>query len=187
MTLTADTVTDAALAEIDEHGIETLTIAAVADRTGVRGPSLYKHVPGIAALRSRVAVRVLAEITDALTSAAIGRSGPAALSALMHSYRDYAVANPNRYAVVPPDPLRDPRTAEAAQRQIEVILAVLHGSGITGSDAIHVMRGLRAMAHGFAEIESSGGFGLNEDIDESFRRMVDGFLLTMSHAPRRDG
>lgn len=177
--LTPEVVTTAALAEIDARGLAALTMAAVAERTGVKGPSLYKHVAGLAELQVSVAERVLAEITDALTSAAVGRSGADAVAALMHSYRAYAVSFPHRYAAVPSDPLHEPRLAAAAQRQLGVIVAVLRGSGIEGAEAIHVTRSLRAMVHGFAVIETSGGFGLAEDIDESFQRMVDGFLSTL--------
>ncbi|WP_294179729.1 TetR/AcrR family transcriptional regulator [uncultured Schumannella sp.] len=178
--LTPEAVTTAALAEIDAHGVAALTMAAIAERTGVRGPSLYKHVASLAALQATVAERVLTQITEALTAAAVGRSGPDAVAALMHSYRGYAVSYPNRYAAVSSDPLHDPRIADVAQRQLNVILAVLRGFGIHGTDAIHVTRSLRAMVHGFADIETSGGFGLSEDVDESFQRMVDGFLTTLT-------
>ncbi|WP_234946116.1 TetR/AcrR family transcriptional regulator [Agrococcus sp. Marseille-P2731] len=181
--LTPSAIADAALAEIDAHGLAALTMAAIAERTGVRGPSLYKHVGGLADLKASVAERVLTEITEVLTSAAMGRSGADAVAALMHAYRDYAASHPKRYAAIPSDPLRDARTAEAAQRQLDVILAVLRGCAIGGTDAIHVTRSLRAMVHGFADIESSNGFGLAEEIDESFARMVAGFLSTLPPSP----
>lgn len=180
--LSSAAVVDAALAVIDEGGLAALTLAAIAERTGVASPSLYKHVDGLTDLRARVAVRVLDEITSALTSAAVGRSGAAAIAALLEAYRAYAVAHPARYAAVPPDPLHDARLAEAGGRQLTVILAVLRGCGLEGTDAIHTTRALRAMAHGFADIESAGGFGLASDIDESFRRMVDTFVRTVTSA-----
>lgn len=178
--LTPEAVTTAALEEIDAHGFAELTMAAIAERTGVRGPSLYKHVANLATLRASVAERVLTQITEALTSATVGRSGPDAIAALMRSYRGYAASHPNRYAAIPSDPLHDPRLADAAQRQLDVILAVLRGFDIEGTEAIHVTRSLRAMVHGFADIETSGGFGLSEDIDESFQRMINGFLTTLA-------
>lgn len=182
--LSPDAVTAAALAIIDDQGEGALTLAAVAERTGVAAPSLYKHVAGLADLRARVSLAVLDEITAELTAAALGRSGADAVRALLHAYRDYAVLHPARYAAVPADPLHDPRLAEAAGRQLAVILAVLRGWGIDGSDAVHTTRGLRALAHGFAHIEAAGGFGLVEDIDESFRRVGDAFVSSLEALPR---
>lgn len=182
--LTPESVVDAALAVIDDSGADALTLTAIAGRTGVASPSLYKHVAGLAELRTLVAIRVLDEITAALTTAALGRSGGDAVGALLHAYRDYAVSHPARYAVVPADPLHDPQLAEAAGRQLAVIFAVLRGWGIEGPDAVHTTRGLRALAHGFAHIESAGGFGLAEDVDESFRRIAEAFVTALTGQPR---
>jgi hypothetical protein len=51
--------------------------------------------------------------------------------------------------------------------------AVLAGYGLEGDDAIHAARAVRAALHGFAMLESGGGFGIKLDLDESFARLVD--------------
>ena len=51
-----DPILDAALAVVDNAGPDALTLAAVAGRTRVAPPSLYKHVGSIAELRARIAV-----------------------------------------------------------------------------------------------------------------------------------
>jgi AcrR family transcriptional regulator len=169
-------VVDAATALVDEQGVAALTLAAVAQRTGVATPSLYKHVPSLAELRRLLAIRVMAELTDRLRTAVLGRSGEQALSELMLAFRGYATEHPGRYALLPQTPQPDPELAAAAGRLVEVFLAVLRGFGLTGSAAIHVTRALRAAAHGFAALEVAGGFGLPEDLDTSYRRLV-GMLI----------
>jgi AcrR family transcriptional regulator len=165
-------VVDAAMAIIDRHGIDGLTLAAVAERTGVATPSLYKHVGGLAELRTLVGLRVLEEMTTQLTAQALGHSGDKAVAALMRAYRAYAVAHPRRYAAMPADPLHDPVLREAGTRLIEVILAVLRGYGLRDAAAIHAIRCMRAVAHGFASLEAAGGFGLPEDLDDSYDRLI---------------
>ncbi|GAA4513957.1 TetR/AcrR family transcriptional regulator [Brevibacterium yomogidense] len=174
--LTRDAVVDIGLSIVDSSGPEALTLTAVADRAGVAPPSLYKHVAGLPVLRSLLAVRVLDEITAALTAATIGRSGADAVASLMHAYRDYAAGHPHRYASVPADPLHDPALREVAGQQLTVVRTVLDACGVADSDAVHTIRALRATVHGFAHIEAAGGFGLEEDVDISFRRMVDVFV-----------
>lgn len=171
--LSPEAVVDAAVAVIDADGPAALSLAAVASRTGVATPSLYKHVSSLDALRSLVQLRVLTELGDMLADAVLGRSTDDALRALMNAYRDYAVTHPNRYAALPQQPRSDPALAAAGNRLVEVIMAVLSGYGLEGSAAIHATRCLRAAAHGFASLEISGGFQLAEDLGQSHRLLVD--------------
>jgi AcrR family transcriptional regulator len=160
----------------DERGLDRLTLAAVADRLGVRLPSLYKHVAGLDALRREIAIRSLGELGAELRTAAVGRSGSVALLATCAAYRDYARAHPGRYASTLRAPSADdPELVAAAERVLATVLAVLAGYGLHGADAIDAARGLRAVLHGFATLETAGGFGLPQDVDRSFDRLVLGF------------
>ena len=180
--LSRESVVDVALAIVDEHGPEALALAAVAARSGVAAPSLYKHVASLAELRSRVAARVLAEMTEVATTAILGLSGDAAIAALMRRLRAYGVEHPARYRSVPPDPMQDPALAAPAARLIEVFLAVLRGYDLHGPAAIHATRCLRVIIHGFASIESSGGFGLAEDPTQTYEQLIQMYLASL---PRR--
>lgn len=166
-------VTQAALELIDEHRIEGLTLAKVAERTGVATPSLYKHVRNLAELRNQVAIRVVGELTGRLSSAVMGRSGDEALRAAMRAYREFVTDHPNRYAAFPQAPSSDPELAAAARRLLDVVLAVLRGYGLEGSAAIHAARCFRATAHGFASLQTAGGFGLPEDLDATYDHLID--------------
>lgn len=167
---------DAALDVVDESGTAGLTLAAVAARTGVAVPSLYKHVEGLPALRRKATAAVLDEFTRHLTAAVLGHSGPTALGRFLHAYRDYAREKPGRYLLTVPaadtaDPA-DAEVAEAAGRTVALAFALLSGAGITGEDAVHATRCLRAAVHGFVLLEISGGFGLPESTDASFDQLV---------------
>lgn len=177
--LSTPAVVDAALAIVDRHGLDGLTLAAVASRVGVAAPSLYKHVAGLDELRTLVGLRVLEEMTARFTTEVLGLGGDEAVSALMRAYRAYAAAHPRRYAAMPPDPLHDPVLREAGARLLEVILAVLRGYGLRDSEAIHATRCLRVLAHGFASLEAAGGFGLSEKLDETYDRLISMFLASL--------
>lgn len=173
-------VVDAALAVVDERGVDALTLAAVAARTGVAAPSLYKHVGGLADLRTLVVVRIMDELTARLSAAVAGRSRDDAVTALMTAYRDYVLADPNRYAALPPDPLHDPALAAAGARMLDVFLAVLRGYGLRDAAAVHAIRCLRAVCHGFATIQAAGGFGLPQDLDRTYRYLIDMYLASLT-------
>jgi AcrR family transcriptional regulator len=180
--LSSARVVDAALGIVDEHGPEALSLSAVAARAGVAAPSLYKHVASLAELRSRVAAKVLAEMTEVAITAILGLSGDAAIAALMRRLRAYGVEHPARYRSVPPDPMHDPALTPLAVRLVEVFLAVLRDYDLDGPAAIHATRCLRVIVHGFASIESSGGFGLAEDPTQTYELLIQMYLASL---PRR--
>jgi AcrR family transcriptional regulator len=160
----------------DEVGLDRLTLAGVAQRLGVALPSLYKHVRGLDGLSRELALLGVCDLTAALTSAAVGRSGRDALHALASAYRAYAKAHPGRYAAAQRGPAPGDTAHEtAATRTVEVILAVLAGYGLTGERAIHATRVLRSALHGFVSLELAGGFALPYALDRSFTDLVDSY------------
>ena len=103
--LTRARVASVAADVADEVGLERLTLAAVAQRLGVSGPALYKHVAGL----------------------------------------------------------------DALQRDV----AVLKGYGIREEDMVDALRIMRASLHGFAVLDTSGGFGLPREVEATYARYID--------------
>ncbi|MGW5716774.1 TetR/AcrR family transcriptional regulator [Amycolatopsis sp. NPDC003865] len=167
--LTTDAVVDLALAEIDESGPQALTLAKVAERAGVAAPSLYKHVKNLAGLRRLIDLRVVKEMTEALTKAATGREGADAVRAVADAYRDYLRHHPHRTGALATAPDEtDTELSKATHAVAEVVFAVLRPYGFDHAQAVHATRCLRAAVHGFAGLEASGGFGRPEDVAQSF-------------------
>lgn len=171
--LSAKTVTSIALTVVDEQGPTALTLKAVAERAKVATPSLYNHVAGLQELRSLAILSVMRQLTDALAESAIGLARDDAVRALLNAYRDFATSYPNRYALLEPDPLSNEAFQAEGRRQLEVVARVLAGYGLEGSTLIHAIRQLRVLAHGFASLETAGGFGLAENTDETHRQLSD--------------
>jgi AcrR family transcriptional regulator len=179
--LSAKAVVDLAMEIVDESGPGALTLAAVAARAGVAPPSLYKHVRNLAELRVLVSGRVMEDFAEHANAAVLGRSGDDAVRALMHAWRSYVQRYPNRYAAVLQR--SEPATAAAGDRLVDILVAALRAYDLEGSRAIHAARCMRAMAHGFAVLESQGGFQLPEDLDESYEMLID-MLLCGLRTPR---
>ncbi|HEU0192658.1 MAG TPA: WHG domain-containing protein [Gaiellales bacterium] len=185
--LTPDQVVDRAAALVDADGLESLTLAGLAEHLGVRTPSLYNHVGGLADLRRRLGLRGLQELADRLRSATLARTGDDGLLALASAYRAFAREHPGLYQAVQRAPAAgDDERAAGAAAVLEPLLAVLHSYGLEGDDAVHAARGVRSALHGFAELERGGGFGIDLDLDESYRRLV-GALGAGLRTPLRSG
>ena len=177
--LSTDAVVDVALALVDEKGLDALSLAAVADRAGVAAPSLYKHVGSLADLRDLMALRVIRQVTGLLRAQVMGRSSDDAVEALMRGYRAYVLANPGRYELMPLDPLHRDGMAEAAQELFDVFIAVMRGYGLDDAAATHAIRRMRAVFHGFVDLEIGGGFGLPEDIDSTYDQAIEMVLRSL--------
>ena len=173
-------VVEAAAALADEGAGEELSLARLAERLGVRKPSLYNHVEGLSGLRRELALMGLRELGRSLARAAAGKAGEEGIFALAGAYRSFVKERPGLYEATvrsyrfsDPD---DPEFAAAEGEAMGPVLAVLASCGVRGEEeAVHAARGLRSVVHGFATLEEAGGFGVPLDPDESFRRLVGAF------------
>lgn len=173
--LDASVVTEAGATLADEIGIDRLSMSLVAERLGVKAPSLYKHVDSLASLTRGIALLGATELGDAIRDATQGRAGGEALSAAAHAVRAYVTQHPGRYAAttgVRPADADDPLVS-ALDRTISSLAAALRGYRLEADEEIHAIRMLRSMLHGFATLEVAGGFQLNTDVDASFDWMID--------------
>ncbi len=99
-------VIEEALRLIDEEGLEQLSLGRLAERLGVRVPSLYNHVAGLGGLKRDLAVYCLGELYERLTRAVVGKARGEAIRALADSYLAYARQVPGHYSFTlqAPDP-----------------------------------------------------------------------------------
>ena len=168
---------------LEAGGLDAVTMQAVAERVGVRAPSLYKRLPNRAALIAAAGAATVDDLGRMLET--IGRDDdPAgALKAAATAFRRFALANPHGYELVfmnlPPD-ARPP--ADRNARAAAPLLAI--AELLVGPDqALEAARLVTAFAHGFVSMELSGAFRLGGDVDEAYRYGVD--MLVDALAGRR--
>jgi AcrR family transcriptional regulator len=171
--LNRDAVIDAASSIADKEGLDAVTPARLGAVLGVKPPSLYKHVDGIDDVRRGLALRGLREAEARLQRATVGKSRDDALLALARAYRQFAKDRPGLYAAS----LRAAKPGEkeiaaAGEAVLGIVLAVLAGYKVSGNDALHAVRGFRAIIHGFVSLDAAGGFRLALDLDESLSRLI---------------
>jgi AcrR family transcriptional regulator len=182
-TLDSAAVVGAAAELADEQGLEAVTLGALAARLGIRPPSLYNHVAGLPGLRDSLALLAVRRLGDRLARAAIGKSADDAVIAIGHAYRAFALEHPGLFAAAVRAPrLENAAWVEAARSVVETVLAVLGAYQLSQDEALHAVRGLRSLVHGFAVIESAGGFGLPLDLDVSFDYLLRLFTLGLRSA-----
>jgi AcrR family transcriptional regulator len=175
-------VVDAAGVLADAEGLASVTLARVAAALAVASPSLYSHVDSLAALHRQLALeasaRLGADMRDAIADVRDGslRSGGAdALRRVAYAYRAFARVHPGLYATLHTTPAagEDAELSAAFAAIVPDLAAVLRGLGLPEHDVVPIIRTLRSALHGFVSLEASGGFGLPDDVDESFETLID--------------
>ena len=170
--MVVQTAADLANAE----GVDALSLGRLAERLGVRTPSLYNHINGLPGLYRELSLLNTRRLGERLGNAAIGKAGPDAVMAVAQAYREHIKESPGLYmASLRAAGNQAPASIElqaAEERVVQVGLAVVASFGLSGEDGLHAVRGLRSVIHGFATLEVAGGFGLPFDCDESFRRLI---------------
>lgn len=131
--LNPEVVVQRASVLVDEHGLDSLTLARVAGELGVATPSLYKHVGGFDDLLARIAVSVTTDLGNHLGAATHGLSGRSALEALAHAYRAFAHDHPGTYPLTQRH-LDDHAWEEAAARVLRHVAMALSSYGVGTDD-----------------------------------------------------
>jgi AcrR family transcriptional regulator len=178
-------VLQAALELANELGLEQVTLALLSKKLNIRTPSLYNHIEGMTGLRKDLAKWGLQKLIERLTDAAFGKSGEDAIHAISVAYLSFVRQYPGMYEATIAAPEKNDTELQAlAEDVLNLLFRVLDAFKLERDDALHAVRGLRSIAHGFATLEMKKGFGLALDRDESFRRLVNHFIagLKNTHA-----
>jgi len=167
-------VVEAGAALVDEVGFARLSMGLLAERLGVKTPSLYKHVASQADLAHRIAVLAMTEFADAIRDATQGWAGSDAVVAGAQAMRTFVRERPGRYdagnaaqITGPDDPL-----LPASQRVMDSWAAMLRGYQLDPEQEIHALRMLRSILHGFTTLEAAGSFQVDASVDDSFTWMI---------------
>ncbi|WP_433217103.1 TetR/AcrR family transcriptional regulator [Microtetraspora malaysiensis] len=142
---------------LEAGGQQGLTMQNVAERVGVRAPSLYKHISNRAALLVAVAEATIDDLAARLEST------DGSIEGLVRGYRQFALAWPEGFRLMfsadaPPEALARVATPLLrASRQF-----------VGEQDALEAARLVTAWATGFIKMELIGAFRLGGDVDRAF-------------------
>jgi AcrR family transcriptional regulator len=153
---------------LESAGIAGLTMQAVADRVGVRAPSLYKRVRNRDDLVRLITEATVRDLGERLATIGAGTDPRRDLAELARAFRAFAHARPAGYQLIfaPRPDLGGPST-EALTRAIEPVMQV--AVNLAGEHhALEAARTLTAWANGFISMELAGAFKLGGDIDQAY-------------------
>jgi AcrR family transcriptional regulator len=197
---------------LESEGLTGLTMQAVADRVGVRAPSLYKRVRSRSDLLGLIAEATVRELGDLLEAVATSgnphhaeprptgphvtarpRTDAHATDArrniveLARAFRAFAHAHPAGFHLIfaPGSDVTHPDLGLLAQASSPVIRLAAELAG--PENALDAARTLTAWASGFVSMELAGAFKLGGDIDRAYEfgsaRLADALAITPAPRP----
>jgi AcrR family transcriptional regulator len=167
LTPRAREIVEAALELLEEEGPDGLSMRRLGARLGIRGPSIYKHLPDKQALEAGIISLGFERSAVAFESAVDGADDP--LTALASAYRVFAKEHPHLYRLMTERELRRGLLwpgveARAAKPVFEAV----------GRDP-DFARAVWAFAHGMTILELNRRFPPDADLDAAWQRGLEAF------------
>jgi AcrR family transcriptional regulator len=167
LTPRAREIVDAALELLEAEGADGLSMRRIAERVGIRAPSIYKHLPDKQALEAAI-ISVGFELQAGVFETALeGAADP--LAALAGVYRAFALAHPHLYRLM---------TERELQREL-LTPGVEARAGRTIYEAVgrdtDLARAAWAFAHGMTILELDRRFPPGADLDAAWERGIAAF------------
>ncbi len=138
---------------LETEGAEALTIRRLGAAVGIRGPSVYKHVPDKAAIEDALTLVGMTEQTEALQGV------PATFAALAQAYRGWALTHPHMHRLLNDRPLNRSQLPMGLEEQAAApLIAACGGDHDLARAAWATMKGL-------VDLELADRFPPGTDLD----------------------
>jgi AcrR family transcriptional regulator len=152
---------------LETEGLEGLSMRRLADRLGMRAPSLYKHFADKQALETALISDGFEEQAEVF-EAAIANADDS-LGAIAAAYREYARLHPHLYRLMTERPLlRELLAPGVEDRAARPLYEAVGGDR-------DLARAAWAFAHGMTNLELNARFPSDADLDSAWKRGIDSF------------
>ena len=176
--ITAERIVEVAHEMIERDGVEKLSLSKLADKLGVRAPSLYRYFRNKESLLQAVNLLTLQQLFADIDVALADNTDGAEerLFSVAQTLRRFAHAHPHTYSSAMTAQVSVTRSDENLLVQmilpIQAIVAEVSGP----EHSLSALRGLFALAHGFSMLELHNQLQRGGDLDAAFADSVAGYL-----------
>ncbi|MDP4146235.1 MAG: WHG domain-containing protein [Bacillota bacterium] len=179
--LTKEKIIQTAFSLADEIGLNQVTFQKLAEKLGIKYPSLYNHFDNMDNLKIEMTKYLLKGLNLKLMERLVGKSGEAAVREYAYVYREFAFENRTAYGLFMNIPsTEDEEVMRLAKGTTGMIRQVLDFYIKDETLIIHKSRALRSLLHGFVSSCFLGYFQGSVNLEDSFQLMIDDFILSLS-------
>ena len=189
MTATTREKIDAAARRLlDEEGASAVTMRRVAEPIGITPMAIYRHYPNRAALLNALVDAGFSELAASLASKRFSGSAEERLLKMMDVYLDFSIRSPRLFALMFLEKREGARRfpedfmagrSPTANLVAEVVAEGMKRGEFRKDDALEIVFGLGALAHGFTLLYLGGRIDATPArfralYRRAFRRFIDG-------------
>lgn len=168
-----ETIIRSAAQLVNQAGIERITMKMLADKLGVKPPSLYNHMKGLEDLKKQLMIFGWTQAKEKLLLSLAGVSGYDAIKAMCYAFYDYATENTGLFEVMLwYNKFQNEEAAEATAELLAVIFKVTRSLDIPDNYCFHLIRTFRGFLEGFFLLVNNGSFGHPLPVTDSFEISV---------------
>jgi AcrR family transcriptional regulator len=154
---------------LEAEGAEGLSMRRIAERLGVRAPSLYEHIPSKQALEAALISEGLSQWAEFAGGSLAETGDGEQLTAVAHAYRGYAKDHPHLYRLMKVRPLpRDDLAPDVERRAAQPVVDAVAGDG-------DLARALWSFLHGMVINELNNRFPPGANLDAAWERGLSAF------------
>ncbi|MCX0273021.1 TetR/AcrR family transcriptional regulator C-terminal domain-containing protein [Nocardia zapadnayensis] len=157
--LTREQIVAAALELLNEHGMDALTVRALASRLDVKAPALYWHVRNKQELLDEMATFVMRRVTDALAAIPQGGDWRDAVAAYARVLRSEYLLHRDGARIFSGTRIADPAVVKAKEPWLERLTA----TGFSLAEADDTLDLVTAFVVGFVIEEQERGRSTGSD------------------------
>jgi AcrR family transcriptional regulator len=165
LTPRAREIVDAARELLEEEGPDSLSMRRLAERLGIRAPSIYKHLPDKQALENALVSAGFEEQALLFEAAVASAADP--VSAIAQAYRDFAHRHPHLYRLMTERALDRENLVPGAEARAARPVVEAFGRNPD------LARAAWAFAHGMTILELNDRFPPDADLDAAWARGID--------------
>ena len=177
--LSEQAVVAAAIAQLHEGGLDSVSLRNVAKRLNARAPSLARHVGDKGRLLTLMAQHIFGEALDAIPA---GLKGADWLTAFGHALRAKQAATRDVAALI----AQAPANPEIDHQTGERLASLLEEAGLAGPEAKALQRAIQALVTGWMVFEKSPrritAFGSADGRDAAFAESLAALITGFSAA-----
>ena len=179
-------ILEAALELLEHEGAFALSMRRLAEKLGVKAPSLYRYYADKDALEQALSVQAAVLLHGQLEQATQKRSGQKAVMEAGQAYLEFARSRPQLYFLLT-EKVGLPSTPGAGKDLWNLVLRLV--GEVTGNpDDTAAAVALWSLLHGFAVLERSGMFGPSGPkggFERGLRALLEGLKVSDSFEPTR--
>lgn len=159
MRISREMVIETACNIADEKGLHNVSLKVVAEKLGIRTPSLYNHIEGLDELLREVAHQGMRTMNERMMQAAVGRAGDEAIRCIAVEYLNFMIEHPGIYETIQWGTWNGTeKTAELFAEYTKLLGRIVRSCGCREEKTDEIVKLLSGILHGFTTLQLKNAF-----------------------------